>query len=181
LPNSPYSASKAGGDHLVRAYHQTYGLPVITTRCSNNYGPYQNPEKLIPLMIQRLLEHRPIPIYGDGLQTRDWLYVEDHCRALFAALCRGELGASYLIGGHCELRNIDVANKVVQCLRELAPQRLTQAEDGLITHVEDRLGHDRRYAIAPDRIERELGWKPREDFDSGLRRTVEWYLERFGV
>lgn len=176
-PNSPYSASKAGSDHLVRAYHHTYGLPVITTNCSNNYGPYQFPEKLLPLMIRQTLKGGPQPVYGDGEHVRDWLFVEDHCRGLMAALLQGTPGKTYVIGGRCEMRNIDVVRRIVEMVRELAPGRVTKSVDELITHVADRPGHDRRYAIDPTRIQEELGWTPQETFDSGLRKTVQWYLD----
>ncbi|MEO8614655.1 MAG: dTDP-glucose 4,6-dehydratase [Luteolibacter sp.] len=176
-PNSPYSASKAGSDHLVRAYHHTYGVPVITTNCSNNYGPYQFPEKLLPLMIQKTLRGESLPVYGDGSNVRDWLYVEDHCRGLAMALIRGIFGETYVIGGKCEMKNLDVVHTIIQVVRELAPDRATKTADELITFVNDRPGHDQRYAIDPSRIERELGWSPRENFASGLRRTVQWYLD----
>jgi dTDP-glucose 4,6-dehydratase len=176
-PNSPYSASKAGSDHLARAYHHTYGLPVVTTNCSNNYGPYQFPEKLLPLMIRKTLKGEPLPVYGDGSNIRDWLYVEDHCRGLAMALFRGLPGRTYVIGGKCEMRNIDVVRAIIRTVRELAPDKVTRSEDELITYVRDRPGHDHRYAINPARIENELGWHPREDFASGLRRTVRWYLD----
>jgi dTDP-glucose 4,6-dehydratase len=176
-PNSPYSASKAGSDHLARAYHHTYGLPVVTTNCSNNYGPYQFPEKLLPLMIRKTLNCEPLPVYGDGLNVRDWLYVEDHCRGLLLALCLGVPGQTYVIGGKCEMRNIDVVRAVIETVRELAPERVTKSADELITYVQDRPGHDKRYAINPERIERELGWQPRENFAGGLRRTIQWYLD----
>jgi len=174
-PNSPYSASKAGADHLVRAYHHTYGLPTLTTNCSNNYGPYQFPEKLIPLMISNALEGRPLPVYGDGLQVRDWLYVKDHCEAIGAVLARGRMGEVYNIGGNAERRNIDVVNAICDMLQELRPR------DGgyrkLITSVADRPGHDRRYAIDAGKIRDELGWRPRESFETGLAKTVRWYLD----
>ncbi|MFZ9936863.1 MAG: dTDP-glucose 4,6-dehydratase [Luteolibacter sp.] len=176
-PNSPYSASKAGSDHLARAYHHTYGLPVVTTNCSNNYGPYQFPEKLLPLMIRKTLKGEPLPVYGDGTNIRDWLYVGDHCRGLILALARGVPGQTYVIGGKCEMRNIDVVRAIIESARELAPDRVTRSADDLVTFVKDRPGHDRRYATDPTRIERELGWSPREDFASGLRRTIRWYLD----
>ena len=176
-PNSPYSASKAGSDHLARAYHHTYGLPVVTTNCSNNYGPYQFPEKLLPLMIRKTLKGEPLPVYGDGTNIRDWLYVEDHCRGLVLALACGVPGQTYVIGGKCEMRNLDVVRAIIETARELAPDRVTRSADDLIAFVKDRPGHDRRYAIDPSRIERELGWRPREDFASGLRRTIRWYLD----
>ena len=176
-PNSPYSASKAGSDHLARAYHHTYGLPVITTNCSNNYGPYQFPEKLLPLMIRKTLKGEALPVYGDGSNVRDWLYVEDHCRGLAMALFRGVPGRTYVIGGKCEMKNIDVVHAIIETVRELAPGKVTKSADELITYVRDRPGHDRRYAIDPSRIGDELGWAPRENFNSGLRRTVQWYLD----
>jgi dTDP-glucose 4,6-dehydratase len=176
-PNSPYSASKAGSDHLARAYHHTYGLPVLTTHCPNNYGPYQFPEKLLPLMICKTLKGEPLPVYGDGTNVRDWLYVEDNCRGLAMALFRGEPGRTYLIGGKCEMRNIDVVHSIIETVRELAPGKVTRPAEELITYVKDRPGHDRRYAIDPGRIAAELGWQPRENFTSGLRRTVQWYLD----
>jgi len=176
-PNSPYSASKAGSDHLARAYHHTYGLPVVTTNCSNNYGPYQFPEKLLPLMILKTLRGEPLPVYGDGANVRDWLYVRDHCRGLVMALTRGLPGETYLIGGKCEIRNIDVVRSIIETVRELAPERNIKSAEELITFVTDRPGHDRRYAIDPSRIVRELGWEPKENFASGLRKTVQWYLE----
>lgn len=176
-PNSPYSASKAGSDHLARAYHHTYGMPIVTTNCSNNYGPYQFPEKLLPLMIQKTLRGESLPVYGDGTNVRDWLYVEDHCRGLAMALLHGKFGETYVIGGKCEMRNIDVVHCIIDTVRELAPDRVTKSADELITFVKDRPGHDQRYAIDPSRIERELGWSPRENFTSGLRKTVQWYLD----
>ena len=179
-PNSPYSASKAGSDHLVRAYFHTYGLPVVTTNCSNNYGPYQFPEKLLPLMIRKTLAGESLPVYGDGSNVRDWLYVEDHCRALAMVLLRGKSGETYVIGGKCELKNIDVVNGIIRTVRELAPGSVTKSAEELITFVKDRPGHDQRYAINPARIERELGWVPRENFTSGLRKTVQWYLDNEG-
>jgi len=175
-PNSPYSASKAASDHLVRAYHHTYGLPVLTTNCSNNYGPHQFPEKLIPLMILSALEGKPLPVYGDGANVRDWLYVGDHCDAIRAVLARGRPGEVYNIGGHNEQKNIDVVRAVCALLDELAPNADIGDYARLITFVTDRPGHDRRYAIDAGKIERELGWKPIESFESGLRKTVAWYL-----
>ncbi|MER1966977.1 dTDP-glucose 4,6-dehydratase [Castellaniella sp. GW247-6E4] len=178
-PSSPYSASKAGSDHLVRAWHRTYGLPVLVSNCSNNYGPYHFPEKLIPLMILNALEGKPLPVYGEGLQVRDWLYVEDHARALLHVVENGTPGRTYNIGGHNEQRNIDVVRAICALLEELAPAathgRRPYAE--LITHVTDRPGHDVRYAIDAERIHRELGWTPRETFQTGLRKTVRWYLD----
>ena len=174
-PNSPYSASKAGSDHLVRAYHHTYGLPVVTTNCSNNYGPYQFPEKLIALMISNALEGKSLPVYGDGLQVRDWLYVADHCEAIRVALAKGRPGETYNVGGNAERRNIDVVNAICDALQELRPR--AGGYRSLITRVADRPGHDRRYAIDARKIASELGWKPRETFETGLARTVRWYLE----
>lgn len=178
-PSSPYSASKAASDHLVRAWHRTYGLPVLLTNCSNNYGPYHFPEKLIPLMILNALEGKPLPVYGDGLQVRDWLFVEDHARALVEVVTRGRVGETYNIGGHNEQKNIEVVRGICALLEELAPAKpagIARFED-LITHVKDRPGHDLRYAIDAGKIERELGWKPQETFHSGLRKTVQWYLD----
>jgi len=176
-PNSPYAASKAGSDHLVRAYHRTYGLPALTTNCSNNYGPYQFPEKLIPLVILNALAGKPLPIYGDGLNIRDWLYVGDHCAAVRQILERGRIGETYNIGGNSERTNIDVARAICRILDELRPHPRGQAYQSLITHVSDRPGHDRRYAIDASKVETELGWKPVETFESGLRKTVQWYLQ----
>ncbi|WP_165674497.1 dTDP-glucose 4,6-dehydratase [Metapseudomonas otitidis] len=178
-PSSPYSASKAASDHLVRAWHRTYGLPVLLTNCSNNYGPYHFPEKLIPLMILNALEGKPLPVYGDGLQVRDWLFVEDHARALVEVVTRGQVGETYNIGGHNEQKNIEVVRGICALLEELAPAKpagIARFED-LITHVKDRPGHDLRYAIDAGKIERELGWTPQETFHSGLRKTVQWYLD----
>ncbi len=174
-PNSPYSASKAASDHLVRAWHHTYGLPTLMTNCSNNYGPYHFPEKLIPLMIINALEGRPLPVYGDGLNVRDWLYVDDHAEALLTVAERGAVGETYNIGGNAEMTNIAVVRSVCALLDELRPDPAGSRER-LITHVTDRPGHDARYAIDAGKIGRELGWRPRETFQSGLRRTVEWYL-----
>ncbi|MBI5752548.1 MAG: dTDP-glucose 4,6-dehydratase [Hydrogenophilales bacterium] len=174
-PNSPYSASKAASDHLVRAYHHTYGLPVLTTNCSNNYGPYQFPEKLIPLIIHNALSGKPLPIYGDGLNVRDWLYVGDHCSAIRAVLAQGRVGETYNIGGCNEMANIDVVKTVCALLDELKPA--AQPYAALITYVKDRAGHDRRYAIDARKIEQELGWVPSETFKSGIRKTVQWYLD----
>ena len=174
-PNSPYSASKAASDHLVRAWHHTYGLPVITTNCSNNYGPYHFPEKLIPLMIVNALAGKPLPVYGDGRQIRDWLYVTDHCSAIRAVLERGRLGETYNIGGGNEQANIDIVHRVAALLDELQPSAAGPYAR-LITHVADRPGHDRRYAIDAQKIERELGWRPAETFETGIRKTVQWYL-----
>jgi dTDP-glucose 4,6-dehydratase len=174
-PNSPYSASKAGSDHLVRAYHHTYGLPVVTTNCSNNYGPFQFPEKLIPLMIANALEGKPLPVYGDGRQVRDWLYVADHCEAIRVALAHGRPGETYNVGGNSERRNLDVVHALCDALQEARP-REGGGYRNLVRFVTDRPGHDRRYAIDARKIRRELGWEPRETFESGLARTVRWYL-----
>ncbi|KQW41963.1 MULTISPECIES: dTDP-glucose 4,6-dehydratase [unclassified Roseateles] len=175
-PNSPYSASKAASDHLVRAWHHTYGMPVVTTNCSNNYGPYHFPEKLIPLMIVNALAGKPLPVYGDGQQIRDWLYVTDHCSGIRAVLAGGKLGETYNIGGWNEKANIDIVKTVCALLDEFKP-----SSDGpyerLITYVKDRPGHDRRYAIDARKIERELGWRPAETFETGIRKTVQWYLD----
>ena len=173
-PNSPYSASKASSDHLVRAYHHTYGLPVLTTNCSNNYGPYQFPEKLIPLVTLNALEGKPLPIYGKGDNVRDWLYVGDHCAAIRAVLAAGRIGETYNVGGNAEMKNLDVVRTLCDILGELAPGPDYAAQ---VTFVKDRLGHDRRYAIDATKIRRELGWTPAESFASGLRRTVQWYLD----
>jgi len=177
-PNSPYSASKASSDHMVRAYHHTYGLPTLTTNCSNNYGPWQFPEKLIPLMISNALEGKPLPVYGDGRQVRDWLYVGDHCEALRAVLDRGRPGEVYNVGGNSERRNIDVVHAICEALQRARPRE--GGYRALVTHVGDRPGHDRRYAIDARKIARELGWAPRESFDSGLEKTVRWYLDHAG-
>jgi len=177
-PSSPYSASKAGSDHLVRAWLRTYGLPTLVTNCSNNYGPYHFPEKLIPLTILNALAGKPLPVYGNGLQVRDWLYVEDHARALYRVLTTGIVGETYNIGGHNERKNIDVVRTVCALLEELVPQKpegVAQYQD-LITFVTDRPGHDVRYAIDAAKIERELGWTPEETFETGMRKTVQWYL-----
>ena len=174
-PNSPYSASKAGSDHLVRAYHHTYGLPAVTTNCSNNYGPFQFPEKLIPLMIANALEGKPLPVYGDGRQVRDWLYVTDHCEAIRVALAKGRPGETYNIGGNSEKRNIEVVHALCDALDRLAPRAGGYRE--LIEFVADRPGHDRRYAIDAAKIRAELGWTPRETFATGLEKTVRWYLD----
>jgi dTDP-glucose 4,6-dehydratase len=175
-PNSPYSASKAASDHLVRAYHHTYGLPTLTTNCSNNYGPFHFPEKLIPLMILNALDGKPLPVYGDGLNIRDWLYVRDHCEAIRQVLARGRTGETYNVGGKNEIRNIDVVQTVCRKLDALRPRAAGKYEE-LITYVKDRPGHDRRYAIDPSKIEREIGWQPAETFASGIEKTVRWYLE----
>ncbi|WP_427310862.1 dTDP-glucose 4,6-dehydratase [Cupriavidus sp. H39] len=175
-PNSPYSASKAASDHLVRAYHHTYGLPVLTTNCSNNYGPYHFPEKLIPLVIANALAGKPLPIYGDGKNVRDWLYVRDHCSAIREVLSRGRLGETYNVGGWNEKTNLDVVHTLCDLLDELSPKATGSYRDQ-ITFVKDRPGHDRRYAIDARKLERELGWKPAETFETGLRKTVQWYLD----
>ena len=178
-PSSPYSASKASSDHLVRAWLRTYGLPTIITNCSNNYGPFHFPEKLIPLMILNALEGKPLPVYGNGQQIRDWLFVEDHARALYKVVTEGEVGETYNIGGHNEKTNIDVVHTICGLLEELVPNKpegVAKYED-LITYVKDRPGHDMRYAINAAKIGRELGWKPQETFESGIRKTVEWYLK----
>lgn len=176
-PNSPYSASKAASDHLVRAYHHTYGLPVLTTNCSNNYGPYHFPEKLIPLMIVNALAGKPLPVYGDGQQIRDWLYVTDHCAAIRCVLANGKPGETYNIGGWNEKANLDIVHTVCALLDELRPRSDGKSYREQITFVADRPGHDRRYAIDAHKIERELGWKPAETFESGIRKTVRWYLD----
>ena len=176
-PNSPYSASKASADHLVRAYHHTYGLPTLVTNCSNNYGPHQFPEKLIPLTIHHALAGKPLPVYGDGLNVRDWLYVLDHCAALGEVLARGRPGEVYNVGGGAERRNIDLVRTLCALLDEAKP-RAGGSYASLITFVKDRPGHDRRYAIDSGKIRRALGWQPKESFESGLRKTVRWYLER---
>ncbi len=174
-PNSPYAASKAASDHLVRAYHHTYGLPAVTTNCSNNYGPYQFPEKLIPLMIVNALKRKPLPVYGDGGNVRDWLYVGDHCAGVRLVLKQGQVGETYNIGGSAEKANVEVVKAVCAILDELRPD--SAPHEKLITFVADRPGHDRRYAIDAGKIRNELGWKPRERFETGLRKTVEWYLD----
>ncbi|MBO3277157.1 dTDP-glucose 4,6-dehydratase [Pseudomonas schmalbachii] len=180
-PSSPYSASKASSDHLVRAWQRTYGLPVLVTNCSNNYGPYHFPEKLIPHMILNALAGKPLPVYGDGSQIRDWLYVEDHARALVEVVTRGVVGETYNIGGHNEKRNLEVVETICDLMDELVPRKgdreQARSYKELITFVKDRPGHDRRYAIDASKIERELGWKPQETFESGIRKTVQWYLD----
>jgi dTDP-glucose 4,6-dehydratase len=175
-PNSPYSASKAASDHLVRAWHHTYGLPILTTNCSNNYGPFQFPEKLIPLVIVNALAGKPLPIYGDGMQVRDWLYVKDHCTAIRTVLAGGRVGETYNIGGWNEQPNIEIVRTICGLLDELRPDP-AGPHSRLITYVTDRPGHDRRYAIDAGKIERELGWRPDETFETGIRKTVTWYLE----
>ena len=176
-PNSPYSASKAASDHLVRAYHHTYGLPVLTTNCSNNYGPYHFPEKLIPLMIVNALAGKPLPVYGDGQQIRDWLYVKDHCSAIRRVLAAGKLGDVYNVGGWNEKPNIEIVHTICALLDELRPRTDGVSYSTQITYVTDRPGHDRRYAIDASKLQRELGWKPAETFETGIRKTVQWYLE----
>ena len=175
-PNSPYSASKAASDHLVRAWHHTHGLPVLTTNCSNNYGPFHFPEKLIPLMIVNALAGKPLPVYGDGQQVRDWLYVKDHCSAIRRVLEAGALGETYNVGGWNEKANLNIVHTVCDLLDEMAPRAQGGSYREQITHVKDRPGHDRRYAIDARKIERELGWKPAETFDTGIRKTIAWYL-----
>jgi dTDP-glucose 4,6-dehydratase len=176
-PNSPYSASKAASDHLVRAYHHTYGLPVLTTNCSNNYGPYHFPEKLIPLMIVNALAGKPLPVYGDGMQVRDWLYVKDHCSAIRRVLEAGRLGETYNVGGWNEKPNIEIVKTVCALLDELRPKADGKSYAEQITYVTDRPGHDRRYAIDATKLHQELGWKPAETFETGIRKTVQWYLD----
>jgi len=175
-PNSPYAASKAASDHLVRAYHHTYGLPTLTTNCSNNYGPFQFPEKLIPLAILHAINGKPIPVYGDGRNVRDWLFVEDHCAAIRTVLSRGRVGETYNIGGKSEKPNLEIVRTICAILDELRPHDPVVPHTNLITFVQDRPGHDRRYAIDAAKIERELGWRPKQTFDSGIRSTIEWYL-----
>jgi dTDP-glucose 4,6-dehydratase len=176
-PNSPYSASKAASDHLVRAYHHTYGLPALTTNCSNNYGPHQFPEKLIPLMILNACGGKPLPVYGDGENVRDWLYVEDHCRAIRTVLSYGRVGETYNIGGRSEKRNLEIVGAICELLDELRPNDTAVPHSKLVTFVKDRPGHDRRYAMDTRKIERELNWHPLETFASGIQKTVRWYLE----
>jgi dTDP-glucose 4,6-dehydratase len=175
-PNSPYSASKASSDHLVRAWHATYGIPAVLSNCSNNYGPWQFPEKLIPLMIAKALNHEPLPVYGNGENIRDWLYVDDHARALHLILTRGRLGESYNVGGNSERRNIDVVQEICDLVDEIAPGKVRAPRRDLIRFVADRPAHDKRYAIDAAKIRAELGWQPREDFTSGLEKTVRWYI-----
>jgi dTDP-glucose 4,6-dehydratase len=176
-PNSPYAASKAASDHLARAYFHTFGLPVLTTNCSNNYGPFQFPEKLIPLMILNALEGKPLPVYGDGQNVRDWLYVEDHCSAIRTVLANGRLGETYNIGGNSERTNLEVVHLICDLVDEMSPRGAGGERRNLITYVKDRPGHDRRYAINAAKIGSELGWKPSAEFEGGLRKTVRWYLE----
>ncbi|WP_243050016.1 dTDP-glucose 4,6-dehydratase [Dyella sp. RRB7] len=175
-PNSPYSASKAASDHLVRAFHHTYGLPTLTTNCSNNYGPYQFPEKLIPLIIQRALEGAPLPVYGDGLNIRDWLFVGDHCAAIQCVLDAGRVGETYNIGGNAERENINVVRTICALLDQRVPLPEGAKRESLITYVKDRPGHDRRYAIDSSKLQNELGWRPSETFETGIAKTVDWYL-----
>ncbi len=176
-PSSPYSASKASSDHLVRAWKRTFGLPVLLTNCSNNYGAYQFPEKLIPLMVLNCLAGKPLPVYGQGLNVRDWLFVRDHCEAISLVIKEGKIGETYNIGGHNEIRNIDIVNLICSLLDEMVPQPNGKSYTELITYVQDRPGHDRRYAIDASKIQRELGWLPAETFETGIRKTIQWYLE----
>ncbi|MDR3444405.1 MULTISPECIES: dTDP-glucose 4,6-dehydratase [unclassified Dyella] len=176
-PNSPYSASKAASDHLVRAFHHTYGLPTLTTNCSNNYGPYQFPEKLIPLVIQKALSEEPLPVYGDGMNVRDWLFVDDHCQAISTVLKQGRVGETYNIGGDAERENVTVVRSICALLDQHRPRRTGESHESLITFVKDRPGHDRRYAIDAGKLQRELGWSPSKTFESGLSATVAWYLK----
>jgi len=176
-PSSPYSASKAGSDHLVRAWQRTFGLPITISNCSNNYGPYQFPEKLIPLMILNCLAHKPLPIYGKGLNVRDWLFVTDHCEAINIIIQKGKIGETYNIGGHNEMKNIDIVTTICEILDEMEPSNKLKSYTDLITFVQDRPGHDLRYAIDATKIEKELGWNPAETFATGIRKTVAWYLE----
>ncbi len=175
-PNSPYSASKASSDHLVRAWNKTYGLPIIITNCSNNYGPYQNPEKLIPMIISKCLNQNPIPIYGDGSNVRDWIYVNDHCKALDLVLNHGKIGQNYAIGGNCEVTNLEMAEKICTILNDLKPSKSINDYNKLISFVDDRPGHDFRYAINSKKINKYLNWYPKENFDSGIKKTIEWYI-----
>jgi dTDP-glucose 4,6-dehydratase len=175
-PNSPYSASKAAADHLVRAYHHTYALPTLTTNCSNNYGPFQFPEKLIPLMILNACQGKPLPVYGDGQNIRDWLFVEDHCEAVRTVLAKGKVGETYNIGGCSEKKNLEIVASVCSIMDQLRPHDPVVPHKNLISFVKDRPGHDRRYAIDARKIQRELGWKPRETFETGIRKTIQWYL-----
>jgi dTDP-glucose 4,6-dehydratase len=176
-PNSPYAASKASSDHLVRSYFKTFGLPVVTTNCSNNYGPFQFPEKLLPLMIQKALAGKPLPVYGDGKQIRDWLFVEDHCKAILQVIEKGEAGQVYNIGGHNEKANLEVVHSLCEILDKMVPNSPYHPHKDLIEFVADRPGHDRRYAIDTSKIQNHLGWKPEESFETGLRKTVKWYLD----
>ena len=179
-PNSPYAASKAASDHLVRAYYHTYSLPTLTTNCSNNYGPYQFPEKLIPLTILHAMQGKPIPVYGDGRNVRDWLFVEDHCAAIRTVLARGRVGETYNIGGRSEKPNLEIVRTICAVLDELRPRDPVMPHSKLITFVQDRPGHDRRYAMDPQKIECDLGWRPQETFETGIRKTVQWYLAHEG-
>lgn len=181
LPNSPYAASKAAADMFVRAYHRTYGFPAMITRCSNNYGPHQHPEKLIPLTILNAFQRRPIPVYGDGTNVRDWIFVEDHCYALQAVLDKGTLGETYNIGGGNELSNNDVVSRICKIIDLLQPDGQTGSRTELIAHVQDRPGHDKRYAVDAERVRSQLGWLPKTDFDSGLEQTIQWYLRNAAV
>ncbi len=176
-PNSPYSASKAGSDHLVRAWNRTYGLPTIITNCSNNYGPYQFPEKLIPLMIVNCFEKKPLPVYGKGDNIRDWLYVDDHCKAIDLVLNQGKIGSSYNIGGNCEIKNIDIVNSICSIFDKIKPMPKSRKYSSLIKYVEDRPGHDFRYAVDSSKIQNNLNWKPRENFNTGLNKTIQWYIK----
>jgi len=176
-PSSPYSASKAGSDHLVRAWHRTYRFPALITNCSNNYGPYQFPEKLIPLMIANCVDEKPLPVYGEGLNVRDWLFVEDHCDAIYEVLQHGKIGDTYNIGGHNEIKNIDIVNTICFILDELKPRSNKKSYSELITYVTDRPGHDFRYAIDASKIKNDLGWTPKETFETGIRKTIQWYLD----
>ena len=176
-PSSPYSASKASSDHLVRAWHRTYGLPILITNCSNNYGPFQFPEKLIPLMIANCIDEKPLPVYGKGHNIRDWLYVEDHCAAVYTVLQHGEIGETYNVGGNNEIRNIDIVKTICAILDEMRPSPNGKSYGNLISFVKDRPGHDFRYAIDASKIKTELGWTPKETFESGIKQTIEWYIE----
>ncbi len=176
-PNSPYAASKAASDHLIRSYNRTFGFPALTTNCSNNYGPYQFPEKLVPLIIHNALAGKPLPVYGDGQQIRDWLYVEDHCHAIRTVLEKGTLGEVYAIGGNNEKANLEIVHTICELLDEMAPQASGKPYKSLITFVNDRPGHDRRYAIDSGKVQRQLGWSPKETFATGLRKTIRWYLD----
>ena len=179
-PSSPYSASKASSDHLVRAWHHTYRLPTLITNCSNNYGPYQFPEKLIPLMIANCIDEKPLPVYGEGLNIRDWLFVDDHCDAIYSVLQNGAVGETYNIGGNNEIRNIDIVKTICAVLDELKPRTNGNYYDDLITYVIDRPGHDFRYAIDASKIKNNIGWTPKETFETGIRKTIQWYLDNEG-
>jgi len=176
-PSSPYSASKASSDHLVRAWYRTYGLPVLITNCSNNYGPYQFPEKLIPLIIANCIDEKPLPVYGSGLNIRDWLFVEDHCNAIYTVLQKGNIGETYNIGGNNEIKNIDIVKSICSILDELRPRSNGELYQNLITYVTDRPGHDLRYAIDASKIKNDLGWSPKETFETGIQKTINWYLD----